>query len=189
MNEKTKHFGPVNQPFGTQDALLAACLYFAGVPFWDARQPCIHRYNAEILNRLGFSGMPLEEAAHKAYAARKRGHIEYLFKWPKEMRGLLKAFHDEENQVLKGEGTAAERLANIMAMRKIQPEERVIRIACLLLKMRIQFMRLWESQIPRLRISNTGMPEEIRAGVTSYPGWKEIPLDASDKLKRKMGLL
>jgi hypothetical protein len=33
------------------------------------------------------------------------------------------------------------------------------------------------------------MPEEIRAGVTSYPGWKEIPLDASDKLKRKMGLL
>lgn len=189
MQSQTHHFGPGNQPFRTQDALLAACLYFAGVPFWETRQPCVHRYNADILNRLGYSGIPLQEAAEKAWASKKRGNVEYLFKWPKEMRRLIKAFHDEERQITKGEGTAAERLSKIMALENVEPEERLIRVACLLYKMRIQFMRLWESQVPRLRIMNPGEPEELSSNVTRYPGWKEIPLNASDELKKKMGLL
>lgn len=189
MNSKTQYFGPGNQPFRTQDALLAACLYFAGVPFWDDRQPCFHRYDADILNRLGYSGIPLEEAATKAWSAKKRGNIEYLFKWPKEMRHLIKAFHDEENQITKGEGTAAERLSYLMGLENIETEERLIRVACLLLKMRLQFMRLWEKVVPRLRIQNPGEPEELGGNITRYPGWKEIPLNASDELKKKMGLV
>ena len=189
MNEsKTQYFGPGSQPFRTQDALLAACLYFAGVPFFDPLQPCVHRYNADILKRFGYTGMPIEEAAKKAWDAKKRGNIDYMFKRPKELRQLLKAFHDEEHQITKGAGTAAERISAIMAMEKIEPEERMIRIACLLLKMRLQFMRLWESQVPRLRIQNVGAPEDIGNGAVRYPGWKEIPLNASDELKKKMGL-
>jgi hypothetical protein len=189
MESKTQYFTPGNQPFKTQDALLAACLYFSGVPFWDDRQPCIHRYNADILKRLGYNGMGLEVAANKAYAARKRGNVEYLFKWPKELRNLINAFHDEERHVTKGEGTGAERLAQIMQLEKIDPEERLIRIACLILKKRLGFMRLWESQVPRLRINNPGKPQQIMDGVTRYAGWKDIPLNASDELKKKMGLL
>jgi hypothetical protein len=187
-NPKTQFFGPGDQPFRTQDALLAACLYFAGVPFFEPLQPCVHRYNADILKRFGYSGIPLEEAAKKAHAEHKRGNIEYLFKRPKELRDLIKAFHEEEQHVTKGSGTAAERLSVIMALENIEPEERIIRIACLLLKMRLQFMRLWETQIPRLRIQNVGAPEDIGDGITRYPGWKEIPLNASDELKKKMGL-
>jgi hypothetical protein len=188
VDGKTQHFGPGNQAFRTQDALLAACLYFAGVPFWDERYPCIHRYSAEILKRLGYNGMALEEAANKAFAARRRGSIEYFFKWPKEMRRLVQAFHDEESHVTRGQGTGAARLKEIMELQNIEPEERLIRIACLILKMRLGFMRLWEKQIPRLRINNPGQPEQIRDGLTRFAGWKDIPLNASAELKKKMGL-
>src|SRR4029450_1727721 len=78
LDSHTQYFGPGNQPFHTQDALLAACLYFAGIPFWNPVLPCIHRYNAKILNRLGYSGIPLEEAAQKAFKSGKRGNVEYL---------------------------------------------------------------------------------------------------------------
>lgn len=183
---ESQHFGPHNQPFTTQDALLAACLYFSGVPFWDERWPCIHRYNAGILNKLGYSGLPLEEAANKAFAARKRGNIEYVFKWPKELPALVKAFHDEESKVLKGEGTAAQRLSEIMEL-NVSPEERLVRISCLMLKMRVQFMRLWESVTPRLRIGGPGKGE-TQGNVTRYGPWKDIPLNASKELKQKMGL-
>jgi hypothetical protein len=187
MDSHTQYFGPGNQPFHTQDALLAACLYFAGIPFWNPLLPCIHRYNSKILNRLGYSGIPLEEAAQKAFKSGKRGNVEYLFKWPQELRSLIKAFHEEETNITKGEGTAAERLSQIMES-KMEPEERLIRIACLVLKMRLQFMRLWESQTPRLRIDNQKEPQTTLDGVKRHAGWKDIPLNASAELKKKMGL-
>ena len=189
MVGKIQHFGPNNQPFRTQDALLAFCLWSADVPFWDDRQPCIHRYNADILKRFGYGGLPIEDAAIKARAARKRGHVEYLFKWPKELRALIRAFHDEEHQIANRQGKASARNIEIMELKNISGEERAIRSACLLMKKRPEFMRLWESVTPRLRIMNPGELEEIGSNITRYPGWKELPLNATDELKKKMGLL
>lgn len=188
MNEPTNILAANARPFQTSDALLAACLYFAGVPFLDPVHPCVHRYDARNLKAMGFDNLSLEDAANKAWAQRKRGTILYIFKRPNELPALLKAFHDEEHQIADSEGMASDRLATIMGLDNLMVEERLVRIACLLLKMRLQFMRLWETQTPWLRIMDAGEAEQCADGTVRYPGWKDIPLNASDELKKKMNL-
>jgi hypothetical protein len=183
----SKFFGPGSQPFTTQDALLAYCLWWAGVPFQDPLQPCFNLYDAEILKRLGFSGMTLEDAARTALSKRRRGHVEYIFKRPKELPALLAAFHDEERHIANDNGSGYERSRQIQSM-NVPEEERRIREACLQSKMRLQFGRLWESQVPFLRIKDQGHPETIAPGTTQYPGCKVISLGASEKIKQKLGL-
>jgi hypothetical protein len=182
-----RHSGPAEQPFTTQDALLAFCLWWAGVPFLDPQRPCFNLYDADILRRLQFSGMTLEDGAKQAHLKKRRGHVEYIFKRPIELPALLKAFHDEEKHISEREGSGRQRKSEIMAM-DISEEERAIRDACLQAKMRVQFGKLWENQIPLIRIRSEGKAESIAPGLTQYPGWKIISLGASDRVKKRLGL-
>ncbi len=80
-------------------------------------------------------------------------------------------------------------------------EEAAIRIACVVLKMRVKFMNGWKEVCPRIRLLNTGpttrrnfpfRDSEGRAGVgtlVGMPGYKEFSADTSDERLKDMGVL
>jgi hypothetical protein len=202
---QTGVFGPGIQPFGTGDAILAFSLRLAGLPFVDERMPLQNLYDEDILKGIkgmDFRGLTLEAAVKKAFAAEKRGQIRYLFQRAEELGSLLKAYEDEQHIVATYTGDAAERLQEIMraaAAGEMSAHEALLRIACVTMKMRVQFMNMWKELTPFIRVWSEGESSirdgtiETRDGprpckVVSNPGFKIVPLNASPGLRKEMGL-
>src|SRR6476620_5442948 len=142
-SNNSEHFTAGSQPFTTQDAALAFSLYLAGVPFAYPARPCFNLYDEEILRKLGFRGLTLEVGAEQAHAAGKKGEVRYIFARTPELNDLLEAYKAEQETIKNGEGTAAERLAELIPGNA----ELRLRVAEVILKLRPLFVNMWKDQV------------------------------------------
>ena len=180
------------QPFHTTDAILAFSLYLAGVPFYEERRPCINIYDENILRKLGFINVSIEDGVRKAISRKKKGHVEYGFERTPELQSLLQAYKDQEDRLQSDEGTAAEVVQRLAEQLKdgVNPFT-IVRLACVILKMRVKFVSLWQTMEPLIRVFNEGEVQTNQDdGVTTrrFPGFRIVSLHASQKTKDKLKL-
>lgn len=211
-----------SQPFSTNEKILAFCLYLSGCEFLSA-QPCINLYDADILFKIGggqrdpktkeitkpsrFAGMSLWDAAQKAWEERAEGHVEYQFLLTQQCHDLVRAYRDQREQMKADEGKGSD-----MAMKLIHsamsgsmlPAEVVLRLTCLAVKLRPEFLMLWQNAVPMLhvplqgksetfettarRVDRQGSTRTVPATGVRTPGYKRISLNAGEKLRKEMGL-
>ncbi len=181
--------GPGDQSWETVDGILAFALYLSGHTHWP-----INSYTVEMLRRLGFGGMKPREAALAAVSRGKKGNVRFVFdKYPPAQ--LLNIFTEQENQFkdeLKREGRDVfKTVLEAYKAGDIEFEELTIRLVCILLKMRIDFMNAWKYQVPMLRLANPGETERETRGdstIVTYPGFTEVAANASKETFERLGL-
>lgn len=199
-----KRLGPAQQPFKVSDGILSFCLYLAGVPFLTTR----NLYTKETFRKLGLSGeIDLCEAATDCVARNLKGDLKYLFRQSPNLRGLLKIFSDQQERIKEDKGEARDVIRGLMesySRQEIELEEAVMRICCLVLKLRGPFLNQWKELPPLIAIPRPGEERKFKTQVNvrsktgskfvpadgiEYPGFDIIPANASDELKKRMGLL
>lgn len=198
----------MNQIFGTSEGLLAFCLYLSGCELADPNQICKHVYTPEILSGLGLKGEKLWDAAQRAWVNKARGHVEYSFVLTQRCGELIKAYRDQREQMEKSDVKASDMILEIaksITAGTMLPDEVVLRIACVNLKIRSSFMNAWKEVVPLLKIPVKGKTERFDTTATAHtqsggtkivpakgvrkPGYTLISLNASEETKRKLGLL
>ena len=171
-------------PIKTQDAILAFCLYAAGVP--EALPPS-NIYDADSLKKLGYHGLTLEEAAKTAHRKNQRGTVEYYFEKTPELDYFLGAYREVQDQIKNApeNSDAGVAIREIMA-RAADPEkpmderEAVLRISCIVLKLRPDFVGRWKL--------NSWIKISVPSPSGREPGFKMMPVNASPELRQKMNL-
>lgn len=185
------------QPFSTSNAILAFCLRIAGVPPADQNRPCFNLYDVEILKRLGYTGKTIEDGARQAMTEGKKGHVEYQFQRTKQLGALCKAFAAQEAEITADgpEIDVAEFMRGIMEKLdggQMTPAEGLVRIGCVVLKLRGAFLNAWKNVDPVIRIDNPGKaltrPNGNGERVVVHPGFKIISLNASQERKEHLGV-
>jgi hypothetical protein len=218
---KINQIKPGATPFVTSNAALAFALYSAGIPFADPRKPCRNIYSEEIVFRIGggkkdgdghvikssrYAGMPFEDAVNRAFSEDKKGHVEFLFDHPKGLTKLCAAFADQEREFKEKDIVGSVLLSDIMtkiANGTVSQQEGLLRLACVNLKMRPEFMDLWKKQVPMIKIDNRGKivrrktsvtvqtkdgPRKLPADGHFHPGFKIININLSEKKRKHIGL-
>jgi hypothetical protein len=199
-----QRLGPAQQPFELSDGILAFCLYLAGVPFLTTR----NSYTADTFRKLGFKGeIDLIEAAKECVATNRKGDLKYLFGKSPELRGLLKIFSDQQARLQSDQGEAREVVRELMssyAAAKISLEEAMMRIACIILKLRSPFLNRWKELPPLVVVHDSGRERRFKTSATvqtksgsksvpaegvQYPGFKVVSANASEKTKKRLGLM
>lgn len=202
-----ERIGPAQQPFELSDGILAFCLYLAGIPFLTTR----NRYSVDTFKALGFKGeIDLCEAALQCVQENRKGDLKYLFAKAPGLRPRLNAFTDQQERIkaAKGKLEAKDAIRDLMvgfSNQQISLEEAIMRIACVILKLRGPFLNRWKDQVPWVVIPEPGKERKFKtnvavetpgggsrnvpADVVEYPGFKVIPANASPALKKKMGLV
>lgn len=201
-----KRFGAAQQPFELQDGIVAFCLYLAGVPFLTTR----NLYKKENFIAHGFKGeVDLCEAALECVERNLKGKLEYLFAQSPELKGLLKVFSEQaaEIQTEKKDKQARDVIRDLMesfSREEISLEETVMRLACIILKLRSPFLNKWKERSPLVVIPHPGKERRFKTSAVvrgrngaiktvpadgvEYPGFDIISANASDKTKKHMGL-
>ena len=179
----------------------------AGSPWADNFQPARVYYSPDILNKFVnaagepiYKGWELEDAVKDAYKKGRRGHVEYMFQRHPRLPILLKAFVDQSDYLKNAEGTADSVItALVQQAATIEPDVLAVRMACVFLKMRAEFMEIWKVQIPIILIPNVGhirrskqtfpTKDGIREGlVVETPGFKVVSMNASKETRKHLGL-
>lgn len=211
------------QPFSTNEKILALCLYMAGCQFLGDDRPCINLYDAEILFRLGggqrdgqtkevtkpsrFNGMSLWDAAHLAWKEKAEGHVEFQFLLTQECHDLIKAYRDQREKMKESEGKGSDMAMEIMrsvSNGAMLPAEGILRLTCVAIKLRPEFLKLWETVVPLLHVPARGKSSTFETTATTRdrngtvkvvpatgvrsPGYKRISLNASENLRKQMGI-
>lgn len=211
-----------DQPFSTSEKILAFCLYMAGCQFLGD-QPCINLYDADILFKIGggqrdpvtkevtkpsrFSGMNPWDAAQAAWKEKAEGHVEFQFVLTQECHDLIKAYRDQREKMEASEAKGSEMVAEIMTgavAGAILPPEAILRLTCVAVKMRPEFLNLWKQVVPMLHVpvkgksttfqttaqtrDRSGSVKTVPATGVRSPGYKRISLNASEKMRKDMGL-
>jgi hypothetical protein len=202
--KKRQQLGPADQPFETDDGILALALYFAQVPFVSDGLWMRNSYKAEFL-REKFHGrnLTLIEAAKEAVKCGIKGFVRFSFQRPENLKNLASAFTDQEKHFEEAEGQARNVFLDLCEQfknDKLSFDEFAARSTCLILKTRIQFMNAWKEKPPHIRIENIGRTErskfpftddEGRVGTGTrvmHPGFKEFSVDAPKEVLEHMGL-
>jgi hypothetical protein len=179
----------------------------AGVPWSNKDKPIKVLYSADILNKFTngsgdpiYKGWELEKAVEDAHRNGLRGHVEYVFQRTPRLELLLSAFKRQSDELEKAEGYAHDLVLRVSQhLGTAGWDVTMVKLACIFLKMRVPFMEKWQDMIPDVIIRNEG---RITRGKTtietkdgareatsvSTPGFKIIPLNASEELREKMGL-
>lgn len=198
---------PGEQPFSTSEAILAYCLYLAGCEFCDDRTPVTNLFDAEILAKLGFRGEKLFDAANQAWEQKAKGHVQFHFKLTPRTGDLIRAYREQAAEVEKDDGKASDVIATILSYGKtgaIMPDEVLLRVSCVILKTRGEFMNLFKQMVPLLRIpvegksrqfdttatglDANGKPVTVPARGVQKPGFKVISLNLSEDKRKAMKL-
>ena len=195
-------------PFHTQEAVLALCLHLSGScePL-DAQQPFFNLFDAEILANLGYRGKPLLDAANEAWKDGKKGHVEYVFKLTPRCSDLILAYRQQCAEIEKLDLSANAIIKKIVShgtAGAIKQDEMLLRIACVILKTRGEFMNAYKKAVPILRVpvagktknfdttatvqTNGGGSRTVAAKGVSKPGFQIVSLNASEKTRKAMGL-
>lgn len=195
-------------PFRTNDAVLAFCLYLAGIP--EFRAPT-STYDEGMLLARGYegSGLTPEEAAKQEFAKKKRGHVEYWFQNTDMCKALQGIYREQQAEIAnadedpKDAGAVIRQIIAKVAGRdavtnkpteEMDELEGIVRIACLVLKARIAYVeRSNAKDAAFLKINLQGESKAERnpdGSVTMIePGFKWYPIFGSDELKRQLGVL
>jgi hypothetical protein len=204
---------PSEIPFSTDKGILAFCLYIAGVPFENSKQPLRNEYTREFLvewlKKRGVTGqVDLFEKAKEAIGMGLRGHIRYIFKRTRELPKLLKVFNAQQAEIdapdSKVDAAAWElELLQKVAKGEVEPVEALIRLNCVSLKMNVLFRNIYKELPAHFQIENSGTartfdttaqvqtrngPKTVPAKGVEYPGFKQVSTNASDKTLRKLKL-
>lgn len=201
---------PGEQPFSTSEAILAYCLYLAGCEFCDDRTPCTNLFDAEILAKLGYRGEKLFEAANQAWQQKAKGHVQFHFKLTPRTGDLIRAYREQAAEVEKADGKASDLIAKILDLHsdslrdEADNTETLLRISCVILKTRGEFMNLYKQMVPLLRVPVEGKEKRFdttangldakgrRISVPAHgvqkPGFKVISLNLSEEKRKRMGL-
>lgn len=210
------------QPFSTNEKILALCLYLAGCQFLGD-QPCINLFDPEILFSIGdgqrdpktkeilkpsrFAGMSAWDAGQAAWKEKREGHVEFQFLLTQECHDLIKAYRDQRNKMKESEGKGSDMAMEIMqsvSQGAMLPAEGILRLTCVAIKLRPEFLKLWETVVPMLHVpvrgksstfettattrDKTGNVKVVPATGVRSPGYKRISLNASEKLRKDMGI-
>lgn len=213
-----KSLKPAQLPFDTNDAILAYCLHLSGVPYYDDTHPIKVIYSAEILDKFRngadqpiYKGWALEDAVKDAHKRGLRGHVQYFFQRSPRLSKLLKAYRDQCYEIERPDSQEYlhEVVAKLVAQlsganpgvtTRIDPDVATMRLACVLLKMRVAFMELWKHQVPLVQIPNEGRVrryegvvqgpdgKNMPATVVESPGFKVVSVNASQDTREHLGL-
>jgi hypothetical protein len=204
-----KVISPGDQPFTTSNAILAYCLHLAGVPWEKDTRAARVFYSVDILNRFKngtgdpyYKGWELEKAVEHAHKTGRRGHVEYAFKRTERLSALLRAFSEQQRQLDEDTGYVHEVVSAITKLvynRAMEQDVAMVRLACVLLKARSQFMDIWKGQVPIMIVSNPGRATHStqmvetkdglrEARVVESPGFKAISLNASKETREHLGI-
>ena len=202
-----KHIKPGDTPFNTSNAILAYCLHLAGVPWENSTHPAKVLYSAEILAKFRngsgqpfYQGWEFEKAVEHAHKTGRRGHVEYIFQRTPRLGKLLKAYRDQVDDLDKKDGYLHEFVRDLSSqLTEIEPDIAMVRMACIFLQKRMEFMELWKHQVPRMIIPNAGRVRRSRevvetrhgvreADVVTSPGMKIMSLNASKETREHLGL-
>lgn len=146
--------------------------------------------------------MSIQEAAEAAWHDEKKGHVQYHLKLTERTLHLIRAFREQNEEVEKGEGKAFDLLAKILGLFQagaIQLDETILRVACINLKTRGEFVNVWKKMVPLLRIPDEGKTKHFDTTIVSKgktveakgvhrPGYRIVSLNASEKTKKAMNL-
>lgn len=184
------------QHFKTTEAILAFSLDIAGCEFLDPGQPCANIFDAEILGKLGYRGKPLWEAANEAWEHEQKGHVEYIFKQTPRLLELIRAYREQCDEIAKPGGNATNLIEGIILGSESGSQlmdEAILRVACVILKTRGDFMNIYKKMVPLLRIPETGKTKHLPTAkdgenLVQKPGYKFVSLNASEETKRHLGL-
>lgn len=198
--------------FDTRESILALCLILAGQE--PADQVTFNLFDEEILFKIGggqrhietkevirksrFAGMSLTEAANESWKEGARGDVGYILKTTPRLLDLTRAYRDQCAELEKSDAKSSEMITEILGA-GYEPDEMILRIACVILKTRGDFMNLWKKVVPLLRISETGKAKHFESSVVSEgktvqakgvqkPGFRIVSLNASDKTKKALKL-
>lgn len=205
------------QPFNTSEKILAFCLNMAGCQFLNNQRPCVNVFDKDILFRIGggqrdpktkevvkpsrFAGMSDWDAAQAAWKEQAEGHVEFEFLLTQECHDLIRAYRDQRAKMDASDGSAQEMAAGIMSLVKAEgmsEAEGILRLVCLAVKIRPEFLALWKTVVPDLHRDNKGKPQTTEGTATNgrgqsvpstrvkSPGYKRISLNASENLRKQM---
>lgn len=209
-------------PFITDEAILACCLITAGCEPCNENAPCMNIYDEEILFKIGgglrdqtkkvvrpsrFAGMELWDAAQEAWKESAKGDVKYEIRLTARCADLIRAYRDQCMQLQESDEKAGVLILKIMDATKagaMLPDEAILRISCINLKTRGDFVNCWKKMVPVLRVPRKGKTvitdgtaqvlakggrfRTVPAKVATSPGFDALSLNASDEMKRKMGL-
>lgn len=184
---------PGNEPVVTGDGVFAFALYMAGTPFTDRNYWCINYYTPDILRKLGYTGLPMRDAAKQAVKDGKPGVIRFMLCKPTHQ--VSRGYIEQQKEIDSGDGEAKDTLQNLLNDFKAGVwtyEEVAVRLVCLILKMRIKFMNGWKDVVPMLRIDDNRQPHTTRgvdgSETVELGGFKFISVNANDETRARMGL-
>jgi hypothetical protein len=203
-----KRIKPADAGYKTTNALLAYCLHLSGLPWLDPRHPVRVLYSKEILDtfinpKTGepvYKGWEFEKAVIDAHKTGKRGHIQYKFEHTSRLKWLLKAYKLQEQELETASGYVHEVIAELIAkFATLEPDIAMMRLSCIMLKKRLDFMSLWEHQVPCMLIPNEGEIEYIDEQVEikgqlqnvrtmKHPGFRIMSTNASQSTREHLGV-
>jgi hypothetical protein len=190
--QQTGRFGVASEPLVTGDGIAAFSLRMAGTPFADDGFWCVNYYTPEILRKLGYGGVSMREGAKRALRDGKPGVIRFMLCQPSSE--IAAAYGQQIRELDERDDPAMDALRNLLDDYKSGVRsyaETAVRVCCLILKMRIQWMNAWKNVVPLLRIDDNKLPMTSGANgntVVEYGGVKFVSVDASEETLRHMGL-
>jgi hypothetical protein len=177
----------------TEDSVLAYALYLAFSPFSADEMPCVNYYTLDKLRELGYKGMLPQEAAVKAVREGKKGTVNYMFRLPEGE--LLTAYHDQKKVIEDGSGEARDVIKNLLEDYRLGARsynETILRVACTILYMRAEFLKIWRTLEPLLRIDDLAVQKEEKrpdgSRVITFGGLKFVSANASEKTRERLGV-
>lgn len=210
-----------DQPFSTSEKILAFCLYMAGCEMIPGTP--INLFDPEILFKIGggqrdpktkettkqsrFAGLSPWDAAQEAWKEHAEGHVEFQFMLTQECHDLIKVYRDQREKMKESDAKGSEMAIEIIASAvagSMLTNEALLRLACLAVKLRPDFLNLWKDVVPILHVpvqgkshtfETTATTRDAKGGTRTVPatgvkspGYKRISLNASDKMRKDMGI-
>lgn len=190
-------------PYETADGLEAVSLYFSGAQLVEDGMWCTNTYTRTGLQKMGFTGMRMAEAAFAAVKSSKAGIIRYLFR-SRPDREL--SFVNEQIKELRENDIEAvskfDELIDRLVSGEIDREEFKARSASLILTTRREVMNAWKHVVPLLEIEDDGpvrrfnttartMDKDgraitVAAKAVERPGFKIISANASEATQKRL---
>jgi len=209
MEAETDQVSKAHQPFHTNNAILAFCLWRAGVPFWEPKQPCMVVYTLDMIRKFVdgrgepvFKGWdfdtPVVKEAHKRGFL---GRVTYIFIPTERLKTLLMAFKDQEEKLREAIPVAdiVKTVVTVWSDGMMEDDEALLRLACIDLKTRVEFMELWRKQVPCIEAPNEGEVVKTQgviqtkdgprvAEIYDHPGVRVMSVNASKETRERLGL-
>jgi len=173
--------------YQTQDTALALTLSTCGVPFFkdsEGREcPFVHIYTAAILRKLGYKGIPFEDAARTARERGQNGIIVYNFERTELCERIITAYFKFSQAIAKADELKRPLETSI----NIDPIE-AAKFGCQLLKNRRRFtpLELCKGAVPYICIDGDSKTEQEDGKTVTIGSFKLLQLDASTEIREHL---